>query len=129
MRGARAAAAVLRSVIGAYSSAAAPRLTTVHHSISAADADGSSGWIADLRYVALHYNAGFQRSRREAMDALGTSLIALAVIVGGAFGGIWLRNVLPERHLADRDKGRRAAGNRSDWNDLSVSPRPAHRLG
>jgi len=38
------------------------------------------------------------------MDALGTSLIALAVILGGAFGGIWLRNVLPERHLADETK-------------------------
>ena len=38
------------------------------------------------------------------MDALGTSLIALAVILCGAFGGIWLRNVLPERHLADDTK-------------------------
>ena len=38
------------------------------------------------------------------MGALGTSLIALTVILGGAFIGTWLRNVLPEQHLADDTK-------------------------
>jgi len=38
------------------------------------------------------------------MSALGTSLIALAVILGGAFGGTLLRSVLPERQLADDTK-------------------------
>jgi len=38
------------------------------------------------------------------MGALGTSLIALMVILGGAFAGTWLRNVLPEQHLADDTK-------------------------
>ena len=38
------------------------------------------------------------------MDALGTSLIALVVILGGALGGIWLRNLLPDRYLADETK-------------------------
>ena len=38
------------------------------------------------------------------MGALGTSLIALTVILGGALVGTWLRNVLPEQHLADDTK-------------------------
>jgi hypothetical protein len=38
------------------------------------------------------------------MNALGTSLIAVAVILGGAFGGMWLRSALPERHFADDTK-------------------------
>ena len=38
------------------------------------------------------------------MGALGTSLIALTVILGGAFIGTWLRNVLPEQHLTDDTK-------------------------
>jgi hypothetical protein len=38
------------------------------------------------------------------MNALGTSLIAVAVILGGAFGGMWLRSALPERHFADDAK-------------------------
>ena len=35
------------------------------------------------------------------MSALGTSLAAFVVILGGAFLGTWLRSVLPEQHLAD----------------------------
>lgn len=35
------------------------------------------------------------------MSALGTSLIALAVILGGACIGVALRKALPERHLAE----------------------------
>lgn len=38
------------------------------------------------------------------MNALGTSLIALAVILGGAIGGLWLRHVLPEHYLPDETK-------------------------
>ena len=38
------------------------------------------------------------------MGALGTSLIALTVILGGALVGTWLRNVLPEQHLTDDTK-------------------------
>ena len=38
------------------------------------------------------------------MTALDTSLISLAVILGGAFVGMWLRKILPERHLADDAK-------------------------
>lgn len=38
------------------------------------------------------------------MNALNTSLIALAVILGGAFLGVGLRITLPERHLADDTK-------------------------
>jgi hypothetical protein len=38
------------------------------------------------------------------MDALGTSLIVLAVISGGAIGGLWLRNVSPDHYLADETK-------------------------
>jgi len=35
---------------------------------------------------------------------LGASLIAFVIILGGVFGGIGLRQVLPERHLADDTK-------------------------
>ena len=38
------------------------------------------------------------------MNALGTSLIALAVILGGAIGGLLLRNVLPEHHFSEETK-------------------------
>ena len=38
------------------------------------------------------------------MSALGTSLAAFVVILGGAFLGTWLRSVLPEQHLADDTK-------------------------
>ena len=38
------------------------------------------------------------------MNALGISLIAVAVILGGAFGGMWLRSVLPEQHFKDDTK-------------------------
>ena len=38
------------------------------------------------------------------MNALGISLIAVAVILGGAFGGMWLRSALPEGHFADDTK-------------------------
>jgi hypothetical protein len=37
-------------------------------------------------------------------DPLGTVVIAFAIILGGAFAGLRLRNALPERHLADKTK-------------------------
>lgn len=51
-----------------------------------------------------------------AMDALGTSLIALAVVLGGAIGGLWLRKVLPEHYFPDE-------------NHLGSGARSADRLG
>ncbi|MBV8892656.1 MAG: DUF4239 domain-containing protein [Acidobacteria bacterium] len=38
------------------------------------------------------------------MGAVGTSLVALVVILGGGFVGMWLRQALPERHLVDETK-------------------------
>jgi hypothetical protein len=38
------------------------------------------------------------------MNALVVSLVALAIILGGAFGGIALRKALPERHLSEETK-------------------------
>src|SRR5262249_10676541 len=40
------------------------------------------------------------------MSSLNTSLVALAVILGGALVGVALRKTLPERHLAEDTKDR-----------------------
>ena len=38
------------------------------------------------------------------ISPVAASLIAHAIMLAGAFGGMWLRQVLPERHLADDTK-------------------------
>ena len=38
------------------------------------------------------------------MNALAISLIVFAVVFAGAFAGVFLRNALPQRHLADNAK-------------------------
>ena len=45
------------------------------------------------------------------MNPLGTSLITLAIILGGALGGVTLRQVLPARHLTDDTKDMIKLGN------------------